>query len=224
MADVVNSLFIKQDGKFYDLYDLPDGFVIKGDLDLSDKGLTKLPDLSKVIVEGSFLCQNNQLTSLEGAPQKVGGDFDCGYNQLTSLQGAPQEVGGAFLCSNNQLTSLQGAPQKVGGNFRCKNNQLTSLQGISKEIGGKIEVDINISAQYSFNDGEIKLDDLKNSPLYQEEIFISEKSKELRRKVIRTIAAENVSPEKGVVKPKRTAGEKKAIKQILDGIGKSIEK
>ena len=182
MTDVVNSLFIKQDGKFYDLYDLPDGFVIKGDLDLSGKGLTKLPDLSKVIVEGSFRCENNQ------------------------------------------LTSLQGAPQKVGGNFRCKNNQLTSLQGISKEIGGKIEVDINISAQYGFNDGEIKLDDLKNSPLYREEIFISEKSKELRRKVIRTIAAENVSPEKGVVKPKRTAGEKKAIKQILDGIGKSIEK
>ncbi len=171
-----------------------------------------------------FSCGYNQLTSLQGAPQEVGGNFWCENNQLTSLQGAPQEVGGAFLCSNNQLTSLQGAPQKVGGNFRCKNNQLTSLQGISKEIGGKIEVDINISAQYSFNDGEIKLDDLKNSPLYQEEIFISEKSKELRRKVIRTIAAENVSPEKGVVKPKRTAGEKKAIKQILDGIGKSIEK
>ena len=161
MADVVNSLFIKQDGKFYDLYDLPDGFVIKGDLDLSGKGLTKLPDLSKVIVEGSFRCQNNQLTSLQGAPQ---------------------------------------------------------------EVGGKIKVDINISAQYSFNDGEIKLDDLKNSPLYREEIFISEKSKELRRKVLRTIAAENVSPEKGVVNKKRTAGEKNAIKQILDGIGKSIDK
>ena len=203
MADVVNSLFIKQDGKFYDLYDLPDGFVIKGDLDLSGKGLTELPDLSKVIVEGNFLCEHNQLTSLEGAPQEVGGDFSCSYNQLTTLQ---------------------GAPQKVGGYFSCENNQLTSLQGISKEIGGKIEVDINISAQYGFNDGKIKLDDLKNSPLYREEIFISEKSKELRSKVLRTVAAENVSPEKGVTKPKRTAGEKNAIKQILDGIGKSIEK
>lgn len=98
------------------------------------------------------------------------------------------------------------------------------MQGISKEIGGKIEVDINISAQYSFNDGKIKLDDLKNSPLYREEIFISEKSKELRRKVMRTIAAENVSLEKGVVNPKRTDAEKKVIKQILNNIGKSIDK
>ncbi|MBQ7632849.1 MAG: hypothetical protein IJS88_01885, partial [Alphaproteobacteria bacterium] len=175
-------------------------------------------------VGGSFRCENNQLTSLEGAPQKVGGYFSCQNNQLTSLQGAPQEVGGSFLCNNNQLTSLEGAPQEVGGHFLCQNNQLTSLQGAPQEVGGKIKVDINISAQYSFNDGEIKLDDLKNSPLYREEIFISEKSKELRRKVLRTIAAENVSPEKGVVNKKRTAGEKNAIKQILDGIGKSIDK
>ncbi|MBQ9271561.1 MAG: hypothetical protein IJ218_04795 [Alphaproteobacteria bacterium] len=76
MTDVVKTLIFKQDGKLYDLYDLPEGFVIKGDLNLSDKGLTKLPDLSKVIVEGSFLCQNNQLTSLQGAPQEVGGDIN----------------------------------------------------------------------------------------------------------------------------------------------------
>ena len=175
-------------------------------------------------VGGDFRCSYNQLTSLQGASQKVGGVFQCSNNQLTSLQGAPQEVGGDFWCHENQLTSLEGAPQEVGGDFRCENNQLTSLQGISKEIGGKIKVDINISAQYGFNGGEIKLDDLKNLPLYREEIFISEKSKELRRKVMRTIAAENVSPEKGVVKPKRTAGEKKAIKKILDGIGNNIEK
>ncbi|MBQ9270858.1 MAG: hypothetical protein IJ218_01145 [Alphaproteobacteria bacterium] len=70
MADVVKILIIKQDGKCYNLYDLPDGFVIKGDFDLSDKGLTKLPDLSKVIVEGSFRCHNNQLTSLQGHRKK----------------------------------------------------------------------------------------------------------------------------------------------------------
>ncbi len=161
MADVVNSLIFKQDGNLYDLYDLPEGFVIKGDLDLSNKGLTKLPDLSKVIVEGDFDCFGNQLTSLEGAPQKVGGD---------------------------------------------------------------IKVDGKVAAKYGFNNGGIKLDDLKKSPLYREEIFISEKSKELRRKVMRTFAAENVSPEKGVVKPKRTDAEKKVIKQILNNIGKSIDK
>jgi hypothetical protein len=42
---------------------------------------------------------------------KVSGKFDCENNQLTSLEGAPQSVGSNFYCYNNQLTSLDGAPQ-----------------------------------------------------------------------------------------------------------------
>ena len=129
-------LFIKQNGQIWDLNDLPDGFVIKGDLDLSDKKLEKLPDLSKVTIEGSFDCFDNQLTSLEGAPQNVAGSFGCSGNQLTSLKGAPKEVGGDFHCHRNQLTSLEGAPEKVGGDFSCSDNQLTSLKGAPKEVGG----------------------------------------------------------------------------------------
>ena len=34
------------------------------------------------VVKGDFDCRNNQLTSLEGAPQKVGGDFYCYDNNL----------------------------------------------------------------------------------------------------------------------------------------------
>ena len=40
----------EQDGKIYNLYDMPDGFVIKGNLYLSGSELMQLPDLSKVIV------------------------------------------------------------------------------------------------------------------------------------------------------------------------------
>ena len=127
---------IKQNGKTYNLYDLPDGFVIKGDVDLSEKGLTELPNLSKVTVRGGFSCFNNQLTSLTGAPQEVGGYFGCGGNKLTTLQGAPQKVGGDFYCSDNELTSLTGAPQEVGGDFYCNENQLTSLIGAPQKVGG----------------------------------------------------------------------------------------
>ncbi|MBR1756760.1 MAG: hypothetical protein IJ738_04270, partial [Alphaproteobacteria bacterium] len=83
-----------------------------------------------------FNCSGNQLTSLKGAPQKVGGNFNCSYNQLTSLKGVPQKIEGSFNCSENQLTSLEGAPQKVGGNFRCYGNQLTSLKGAPQKVGG----------------------------------------------------------------------------------------
>jgi len=87
-------------------------------------------------VDGDFICRGNNLTTLEGAPQKVGGDFYCSFNNLTSLEGAPQKVGGHFNCNNNQLTTLEGAPQKVGGHFICNNNQLTSLEGAPQKVGG----------------------------------------------------------------------------------------
>ena len=87
-------------------------------------------------VTGNFDCSLLHLTSLKGAPQKVGGDFKCDFNKLSSLEEAPQEVGWSFDCSDNYLTSLEGAPQKVGRNFDCSNNpNLHSLDGIGKVRG-----------------------------------------------------------------------------------------
>jgi hypothetical protein len=119
-----------------------DGSIdVDGDVDLYDKGLTKLP-LTFNRVSGDFYCYDNQLTSLRGAPLSVGGYFYCNDNQLTSLRGAPKEVGtekpGDFNCSYNQLTNLEGAPmgirgsntRSVGGYFYCKYNKLTSLKGL----------------------------------------------------------------------------------------------
>jgi hypothetical protein len=90
---------------------------VDGDFDCSEQDLTDFKDVRFGVVSEDFICRNNQLTSLEGAPQDVGGDFYCHDNQLTSLVGAPQSVGQDFNCSNNQLTSLEGAPQDVGGYF-----------------------------------------------------------------------------------------------------------
>jgi hypothetical protein len=85
-------------------------------------------------ISGSFLCGNNKLTSLEGAPQEVGGYFECYSNQLTSLEGAPQEVGGRFICRYNQLTSLVGAPQEVGGDFDCSGPLEKAFELIYKKL------------------------------------------------------------------------------------------
>jgi len=82
---------------------------------------------------GIFLCSNNKLTSLAGAPSHVGGSFYCSSNELTSLEGAPSHVGGDFSCSVNQLTSLEGAPSHVGS-FYCSYNKLTSLKDVHKHI------------------------------------------------------------------------------------------
>jgi hypothetical protein len=85
---------------------------VPGSLNLSYKGLTELPDLSSVVVRGSFFCEHNQLTTLRGAPKEVGGSFFCYVNRLTTLEGAPRAVGGDFECTNNNLFLLEHAPER----------------------------------------------------------------------------------------------------------------
>ena len=106
---------------------------VNSDVDISFKKLTSIP-VQFGHVSGFFYCNNNNLTSLQGAPQSVSGDFFCYRNNLTSLQGAPQIVSGDFSCSGNNLPSLQGAPQIVSGDFFCSGNNLTSLHNIHKQI------------------------------------------------------------------------------------------
>lgn len=116
----------------------PDGtLLVEGNLILSSKHLTRLPDLSNVVVTGTFWCSNNQLTSLQGCPKEVRGDFYCYDNQLKSLKGAPRKIGGGFFCSNNELTSLRHAPASVAGNFYCHGNKLESLRFAPKTVAGE---------------------------------------------------------------------------------------
>jgi hypothetical protein len=109
---------------------------VDGDFSCVQQDLTDFKGVRFGYVKGGFYCNNNLLTSLVGAPQKVGECFYCDNNQLTSLVGAPQTVNESFYCYNNDLTSLEGAPQKVvGENFYCQNNQLTSLKGAPQTVG-----------------------------------------------------------------------------------------
>lgn len=63
--------------------------MVQGNIDLSGRNLAALPDLSSVMLTGSFYCDHNKLTSLKGAPLYVRGDFRCDGNRLVSLEGAP---------------------------------------------------------------------------------------------------------------------------------------
>jgi hypothetical protein len=114
---------------------------VTGYFDCDNNSLTTLEGAPKRVGE-YFSCSNNQLTSLVGAPKRVGEYFSCSNNQLTSLVGAPKRVGWYFNCTNNQLTSLVGAPQKAGA-FYCKNNRLTSLEGAPLKVGGEFWCDAN---------------------------------------------------------------------------------
>jgi hypothetical protein len=135
----------------------PDGtLVVDGPLDISDRDLTRLPDLSSVSVMGLFSCSCNYLKSLEGSPRYVGGNYYCHNNQITSLKGASQEIKFNFQCYNNRLVSLEGAPQYVGGNFSCQGNRLTSLEYAPK-VFSKLQSDFGDYNTWSEVPEELRL-------------------------------------------------------------------
>lgn len=81
---------------------------------------------------------------------QVGGDFDISaLENLTSLKGAPVRVGGVFNCSFTKITSLEYVPESVGvlvfdnnisslatGNRICKFDKLQLLMSNSNTING----------------------------------------------------------------------------------------
>ena len=177
---IQNSSLIRLNNQYYEINNLPEGLVIKGDLDVSDYIWKEFPAcFSKIIVKGSFICSNCKnlkslknvpqcigsnfdcsgcpnLDSLEGCPQSVGGNFDCsGCPKLSSLKGAPQSVDGGFDCSGClKLSSLEGSPQFVGGNFDCSGcPKLSSLKGAPQSVDGGFDCS-----------GCLKLSSLKGAP------------------------------------------------------------
>ena len=108
---------------------LPDGsWHVHGNLDLSNLKLTSLEGLNVSIVDYSFSCYNNHLTTLEGCPKEVKQSFCCSYNKLSSLKGCPESVGLDFLCSNNKLISLEMCPKIINNSFDCSYNNLSDLE------------------------------------------------------------------------------------------------
>ena len=91
-------------------------FIIGKKLEPSNK-LTELP-LKFGTITGSFICYDNFLTSLEGAPHTVGGDFNVDNNELTSFEFAPKSVVGNFLAHNNNIRSFEGLVN-IGGYLNC---------------------------------------------------------------------------------------------------------
>lgn len=108
--------------------------VVEGNIDIARRRLDCLPDLGNVIVTGNFYCQDNNLTSLKGAPLEVQGGFWCNDNKLESLEFAPKGITGQFVCLSNRLMSLEHAPAEIGGDFCCGNNPLLSLEGAPKKF------------------------------------------------------------------------------------------
>ena len=100
---------------------------VKGDVHLTGKTLGEIP-IQFGVINGTFYCGANSLTSLKGSPHTVVGNFNCGNNLLTSLEYSPNSIGGSFTFYDNKLINLDYLPLFIGGSISCCNNPIESIQ------------------------------------------------------------------------------------------------
>jgi hypothetical protein len=107
-----------------------------GKFDCSENWLESLEHGPKLVTDGSYWCDSNQLVNLDGIAQGIDYSLHCDWNNLTTLRGCPEKLKGEFRIDNNKLTSLEGCPQYIGDDLLANNNLLTSLKGGPKVFGG----------------------------------------------------------------------------------------
>jgi hypothetical protein len=130
---------------------------VNDDVDICENRMTKIP-LKFNIINGSFNCGFNKLTSLKGGPVKVKNGFSCSLNKLTTLYGAPKEVGGDFFCDDNELLILDGFPEKVGRFIDCSDNELISLERCTEKVNGTFACYRNKLISLKGGPKEVRLD------------------------------------------------------------------
>ncbi len=127
-------------------------------VDLCSKKLNQIPFKFNKI-NGHFIVDINQLTSLKNCPKYINKWFDCSSNELASLEYGPEYIGGSYCCMNNELKTLKGCVEEVNANFNCYNNRLTSLEFCPMEVSGY------------FNCSNNRLEFLDRSPLIKGKLY-----------------------------------------------------
>ena len=100
-------------------------------LNISNKNVTSLPDLTRFKNLKILHCSNNKLTLLPTLPQNLE-ELNCYDNELTLLPTLPQKLK-ILRCFNNKLTLLPSLPQKLQRLY-CDNNELTWLPTLPQNL------------------------------------------------------------------------------------------
>ncbi len=112
-------------------------FTVKGDLSLRGLGLSRLPDLTNVNVEGGIDISNNKLLSLEGLPQTPIKFLNASHNLLLCFAGCTPVIEGSFNYQDNAyLQTTLGKPQaakyEYGNGRRDPGRRATSTECIGQ--------------------------------------------------------------------------------------------
>lgn len=111
-----------------------------GDFDISNIPMKSLEGAPE-IVNGDFYAPRNKphtteggIESLKGGPRVVTGKYNCVLSNLTSLEGAAERVE-SFICTSSLLTSFVGAPRIVEDTFHFAGGKdIKDLKGLPKKM------------------------------------------------------------------------------------------
>ncbi len=100
-------------------------------INILNKGITYLPDLSRFKKLKILSCHNNKLTCLPKLPENLE-ELYCSNNCLISLPELPKNLT-ILHCYNNQLTYLPELPENLK-ELECFDNQLTCLPELPENL------------------------------------------------------------------------------------------
>ena len=106
--------------------------IVNGNFDCSDNNLKTLENAPNEVY-GNVILNGNQLTNLIGCPSIITGDLYVLMNDLRSLEGAPEKCEDFVISNNVNLKSLKYSPTIVN-DYYCVNCNIENLYGISKDI------------------------------------------------------------------------------------------
>ena len=131
--ELLNINLIQIDNKIYDIDHIPNGLVVKGDINLYAAKLKSLPENLKV--GGNLNLSYSTLTSLPRG-LKVDGDLNLGYSEVTSLP-EDLQVYSLKLAGTNISELPKGL--KVKGNLKLYDLNITQLPK-DLEVGGDLDL------------------------------------------------------------------------------------
>lgn len=113
---------LEQDGNYYSIFDLPDNFHWRGDLDLKDTGVTILPNNLRV---GYDLILRNMLITTLPDNLSVGRNLDLRTTSVTVL---PYSLNvGGYLDLSGTAISVLPENLHIGGNLYLNSTKITEL-------------------------------------------------------------------------------------------------
>ena len=101
------------------------------EIDISNRGLSYLPDLTRFTQLQKLDCSKNKITTLSTLPTTLK-TLLCSYNKLTILPPLPDNLENLW-CMYNQLSSLPPLPNKLQV-LNCSYNKLTFLPPLNDNL------------------------------------------------------------------------------------------